>query len=262
MDSLNINDIYCRGKMDKEKILGFNIITYNEEKLLDNIFKDYKQNNQIFIVNVNPEIAINNYKNEEFKEILNEQKYQIPDGSGIVWASKRRKGNIKKRITGIDLMLKICEETQKYSSKIYLYGGKDKIAEKTKEELEKAYPKINIVGTCDGYCDETKAIHDIMKTEPDILFVGLGSPKQEEFIIKYRDKLKKVRILMPVGGSFDVISKSKKRAPKWMIQHNLEWLYRLAKEPRRALRQTKIIRYVIYIIIKKDERKEKKNEQN
>ena len=67
---------------------------------------------------------------------------------------------------------------------------------------------------------------------------------------------------MPVGGSFDVISKSKKRAPKWMIQHNLEWLYRLAKEPRRALRQTKIIRYVIYIIIKKDERKEKKNEQN
>lgn len=253
MNSFNINDIYCRGKMDKEKILGFNVITYNEEKLLDNIFKDYKQNNQIFIVNVNPEIAINNYKNEEFKQILNKQKYQIPDGSGIVWASKRRKGNIKKRITGIDLMLKICEETQKYSSKIYLYGGKDKIAEKTKEELEKTYPKIKIVGTCDGYCDENKAIQDIIETKPDILFVGLGSPKQEEFIIKYMDKLKKVRILMPVGGSFDVISGIKKRAPDWIIKCNLEWLYRLFQEPKRIFRQIKLVRFIFLIIGEKNE---------
>jgi len=79
--------------MKKEKILGFNVITCNEQELLKNIFKDYEQNNQIFIVNINPEIAINNYKNESFKKILNEQKYQLPDGSGIVWASKLRKGN-------------------------------------------------------------------------------------------------------------------------------------------------------------------------
>jgi len=243
--------------MKKEKILGFNVITCNEQELLKNIFKDYEQNNQIFIVNINPEIAINNYKNEDFKKILNEQKYQLPDGSGIVWASKLRKGNIKQRIAGIELMVKICEEAQKYSSRIYLYGGEEGIAEKAKTELEKSFPKINIVGVCNGYCEEEEVAQKIEKIQPDIVFVGLGSPKQEEFIIKYRDKLKNVRILMPVGGSFDVISKNKKRAPKWMIKRNLEWLYRLIKEPRRALRQTKIIKYIIYIILRKDERKDK-----
>lgn len=245
--------------MKKEKILGFNVVTYEEQELLKNIFKDYEQHKQIFIVNVNPEIAINNYKNEKFKEILNEQKYQIPDGSGIVWASKLRKGNIKKRIAGIDLMQKICEESQKYSSRIFLYGSEEGIAEKAKKELEATYPKIKIVGVCNGYCEEDEVVQKIRKAEPDILFVALGSPKQEEFIIKYREQLKDVRILMPVGGSFDVISKSKKRAPNWMINRNLEWLYRLIKEPRRALRQTKIIKYVFYIILKKDERNEKKN---
>jgi len=243
--------------MKKEKILGFNVITCDEQELLKNIFKDYEQNNQIFIVNINPEIAINNYKNESFKKILNEQKYQLPDGSGIVWASKLRKGNIKQRIAGIELMVKICEEAQQYSSRIYLYGGEEGIAEKAKIELEKSFPKINIVGVCNGYCEEEEVAQKIEKIQPDIVFVGLGSPKQEEFIIKYRDKLKNVKILMPVGGSFDVISKNKKRAPKWMIKRNLEWLYRLIKEPRRALRQTKIIKYVIYIILKKDERKDK-----
>lgn len=243
--------------MKKEKILGFNVVTCNDKELLNNIFKDYEQNNQVFIVNINPEIAINNYKNESFKKILNEQKYQIPDGSGIVWASKLRKGEIKQRIAGIELMEKICKEAQKFSSKIYLYGSEEGIAQQAKEELEKSYPNINIVGVCNGYCEEEEVAQKIEEMKPDIVFVGLGSPKQEEFIIKYRDKLKSVKILMPVGGSFDVISKNKKRAPKWMIKRNLEWLYRLIKEPRRALRQTKIIKYVIYIILKKDERKDK-----
>lgn len=248
--------------MIKEKILGFDVCTYNQEELLENIFKDYKNSNQLFIVNINPEIVMRNYKNDETKKIFNSQKYQIPDGFGIVWASKRRKGNIKERIAGIDLMLKICEKSQEYSSNIYLFGSEQEIVQKAKTELEKLYPKIKIIGISNGFCDESKVVEEIEKLGPDILFIGLGSPKQEEFIIKYRDKLKNVKILMPVGGSLDVISKSKKRTPEWMIKRNLEWLYRLIKEPRRALRQTKIIKYVIYIIIKKDEREEKKNEQN
>lgn len=243
--------------MEKEKILGFNVVTCDEQELLSDIFEDYKKNNQIFIVNINPEIAINNYKNQIFKETLNKQKYQIPDGSGIVWASKLRKGNIKTRITGIDLMLKICEKSQEYSSKIYLYGGESEIVEKARDELKKIYPNINVVGICNGYGDESEAAQKILEAKPDIVFVGLGSPKQENFIIQYKDKLSDVKILMPVGGSFDVISKAKKRAPKWMIKRNLEWLYRLMKEPRRALRQTKILKYVLYIITKKDERNEK-----
>lgn len=240
--------------MEKEKILGFDVCTCNEVELLSNIFADYEKQKKLFIVNVNPEIAIANYKNEELKNIFNKQKYQIPDGAGIVWASKKKKGNIKNRITGIDFMLKICENSQKYSAKIFLYGSKENIATKAKKELEKKYKNIKIVGTCDGYKDETLAIEHINNSKADIVFVGLGSPKQEKFIIENMEKLENVKILMPVGGSFDVISNTKKRAPKWMIKLNIEWLYRLFQEPKRILRQIKIIKFIFLIIGEKNEK--------
>lgn len=234
--------------MDKEQVLGFNVNTYTSEELLNRVFKDYSINEQLFIVNINPEIVVSNYKNEELKKILNEQKYQIPDGSGIVWASKKNKGSISTRITGIDLMLDICKESQKYSSNIFLYGATDDVVQKAKKELEKAYPEIRIIGTNDGYEDEEKVVQKLKTMPIDILFVGLGSPKQENFIIKYKNELKNIKILMPVGGSFDVISKTKKRAPDWMIKCNLEWLFRLLQEPKRIFRQMKLIKFIFLVL--------------
>ena len=233
--------------MVKEKILGFNVCVCNQEKLVENIFQDYAKKEQLFIVNINPEIVVTNYKNQKLKEIFNCQKYQIPDGSGIVWASKKNKGNIKQRITGIDLMIDICEESQKYGSRIFLYGSKPGITEKAKEKLKEQYSKINIVGECNGYCDEKEAIKKIEKTNADIVFVGLGSPTQEQFIIQNKEKLKNVKIFMPVGGSFDVISKTKKRAPNWVIKCNLEWLYRLFQEPSRIGRQMKLLKFMYLV---------------
>lgn len=240
--------------MIKEKILGFDVCTYNQEELLKNIFKDYKENKQLFIVNINPEIAVTNYKNSELKKEFNKQRYQIPDGSGIVWASKKKKGNIKERITGIDLMMEICEKSQEYACKIYLYGAKPEIVEKAKQNLERDYPKINIVGICDGYCDEQSAIKKIKGSNADILFIGLGSPKQEQFIIENKEQLNNIKIFMPVGGSFDVISKEKKRAPNWIIKCNLEWLYRLFQEPKRIFRQLKLVKFIFLIIGEKNEK--------
>lgn len=233
--------------MEKDKILGFDVITYNVQDLLENIFKDYTKEEQLFIVNINPEIAVTNYQNEEFKEKLNGQKYQIPDGSGIVWASKKKKGKIKERITGIDLMQKICEKSRTYSSRIFLYGGAEGIADKAKIELEKKFPEINIIGTENGYQSEDEIVKRLKHTQVDILFVGIGSPKQEKFILKYKEELKHIKIFMPVGGSFDVISKTKKRAPKWMQKCNLEWLYRLVKEPKRIFRQLKLIKFMFLV---------------
>lgn len=242
--------------MSKESVLDFDVCTYDKEELIENIFKDYQGKKQLFIVSINPEILVTNYKNDELKKSFNKQKYQIPDGTGIVWASKRKKGKIKARITGIDLMLALCEEAQKHNSKIYLYGGKDEIAEKAAQKLSQKYPKLNIVGTSHGYCNEEDVVQDIKVKEADILFVGIGSPKQEKFIIENKDKLKNVKILMPVGGSFDVISQTKKRAPKWMIKCNIEWLYRLFQEPKRIVRQTKLIKF-IYLVLRN-----KKGEKN
>lgn len=237
--------------MEKEKILGFDVCAYDENQMIEKVFADYKNNEQLFIVNINPEIVVTNYENTDLKEEFNKQKYQIPDGSGIVWASKKNNGKIKKRVTGIDLMTKICKTSQQYSAKIYLYGAKKEVIEKAKEELINTYPEINIVGVSDGYCDEKEVVEDIKLKKPDILFVGIGSPKQEKFIIKYREEFSNTKILMPVGGSFDVISKTKKRAPNWMIKCNIEWLYRLIKEPTRIKRQLKLVKFMFLIWRKK-----------
>lgn len=234
--------------MNKEKILGFDVCSLPKDEVLNNIFYDYENGVQNVIVNINPEIVINNYKNNEFVQSLNNEKYQIPDGIGIVYASKINKGNIKQRIAGIDLLNDICKKSIEYKSKVFLYGAKPEIAEKAKEELEKKYRGINIAGVCNGYISEEQAIQEINKCKPDILFIGIGSPKQEKFILENKEILDSVKIFMPVGGSFDVLSNTLKRAPKWVIRMNLEWLYRLIKQPKRFFRQLKLINFVFCVI--------------
>ena len=144
-------------------------------------------------------------------------------------------------------MLKICEKSQNYKAKIFLYGSKPGIAKAAKENLEKNFQQINIVGECDGYCDEKKVVSKIIESNADIVFVGTGSPKQEKFIIDNIEKIQKVKIFMPVGGSFDVISNTKKRAPNWIIKCNLEWLYRLFQEPKRIGRQLNLIKFMYLV---------------
>lgn len=237
--------------MDKEKILGFDVCITDQNNLIKNIFDDFNNNISNFIVNINPEIATKNYKNSKLKAIFNSQKYQIADGIGIIYASKLNKGNIKTRITGIDLMYAICKASVDVNASIFLYGSKEGISEKAKLELEKLYNGINIVGTSSGYINEDMVIDKINKTNATILFVGLGCPKQEEFIIRNMDKLKNIKIFMPVGGSFDVISGSLKRAPNWIIKLNLEWLYRLFQEPKRFFRQLNLIKFLFLNIFRR-----------
>ena len=148
-------------------------------------------------------------------------------------------------------MILICEESVKYNSKIFLYGSKAGVTEKAKQELEKLYPNISIVGTCSGYEEEKNAIEKINNSDANILFVGLGTPKQEDFIIKNKSKLKNIKIFMPIGGSFDVVSKNLKRAPNWMIKTNIEWLYRLFQEPKRFFRQLSLIKFIFLVIFRR-----------
>mgnify|MGYP002577650029 CR=1 FL=1 len=237
--------------MNKEKILGFDVCSNKQQDLLIQLFDDYNHNIQNMVVNINPEIIISNYKNKDLVKKLNEQKYQIPDGIGVVYASKINKGNITQRIAGIDFMEMIIKKSLELNSRIFLYGAKPEVIRLAKKELEKKYPGINIVGFLDGYQSTEEAVKIIEKVNPDILFVGTGSPKQEKFILENKDKFRDTKILMPVGGSFDVISKSLKRAPKLIIKLNLEWLYRLIKQPSRFFRQLKLIKFIFYVLIKK-----------
>jgi len=238
--------------MEKEKVLGIDVCVTTYEELKKCIRNDIEQNKKSYIVTVNPEKVIKASKDKSLKKILNGAKYQIPDGVGIIYASKIKKGKIKSRITGIDTMEMICELCNEENFKIFMYGAEEEVIEKAKVKLENKYPNINICGYINGYeRDASKIIDRINNSGANVLFVALGSPKQELFISKNINDIN-CNILLGVGGSFDVISGKKKRAPRWMRKKGLEWLYRLIKEPKRFFRQTKIISFIFEVILEKN----------
>ena len=238
--------------LNKEEILGIKVLNTSYKDLRTNIEKDINSNKKSFIVAINPEKILKARENAELKKLLNDADYQIPDGIGVVYASKLKKGKIKSRITGIDCMEMLCDLANEKGYKIFLYGAKSDVIIEAKKKLENKYQNIKIVGIIDGYeKNQEKIVEKINKSKADIIFVALGSPKQENWIIENKDKLC-VKIFQGVGGSFDVISGNIKRAPKWMQKAGLEWLYRLMKEPKRIFRQIKLVKFLGLVILKRN----------
>lgn len=241
--------------MKKENILGVDVCITSYNELKDKIDKDIKNKSKSFIVAINPEKILKARNDEKLRKLLNNATYQIPDGIGVVYASKLKKGKISSRITGIDSMEMLCSLSNDKGYKIFMYGAKDEIISKAKQNLEKKYKNINIVGYINGYeKDNKKIIRAINKSKADIVFVALGSPKQEIWITENMDKLC-ASIFQGVGGSFDVFSGNIKRAPKWMQKSGLEWFYRLIKEPKRIFRQVKLVKFFGLVITKNKDRK-------
>ena len=244
--------------MRKENILGIDVSITSYEKLKKDIDRDIKTKKQSSILAINPEKILKARKDNELRKLLNAATYQIPDGIGVVLASKLKKGEIKKRVTGFETMNMLCELANEKGYTIFLYGSKKGVANSAKEALERKYSKINIVGTMDGYEKDNKKIVDVInKSKADIIFVALGSPKQEHWI---KENMKKTcpKIFQGAGGSIDVFSGNVKRAPKWMQNCGLEWLHRLIKEPKRIFRQIKLVKFVMLVIFSRC--KEYKNE--
>ena len=202
-------------------------------KLLSN---DLKNKHKRFIITVNPETLMLSENDKELKKILDGNYSFVPDGIAVVKAARKVGTNVAERITGIDIaeyLLKLANEN-KYS--IYLFGAKAEVIEKLVNKIKVEYPNINILGYSNGYVkDRDKIMKDIIKKTPDICMVALGIPYQEKLIAQYFNKVNK-GIYIGVGGSFDVISGTKKRAPRIFIKLNLEWLYRIITEPSRLKR--------------------------
>lgn len=212
---------------------------YNEE---ENIFYSILEdllttNKKKFIITVNPEIIMKSYKNIEIKEmLLNDNNILVPDGISIIKKAKQYNINIKERITGVDISSKALEICNKNKKSIYLFGSKKEVLDKFIININQKYPNINIVGFSDGYVeDKDKIMQEIISLSPDLILIALGVPNQELLINKYIEKAKK-GIFIGVGGTFDVLSGCKKRAPKLFIKLNLEWLYRIICEPTRLKR--------------------------
>ncbi len=194
------------------------------------------------IVTPNSEIVVNAGKDDELKEIIVNADLVIPDGIGLVYASKILGYELRERVTGIDFLSEAIEYLQKNGKSLYLLGSKNSepetVAQMAAKNMCKQYPELKIAGTHHGYFkpDEEKGIiDDINDSGADFLCVALGSPKQEKFINKYKEVLK-VKGAIGVGGCLDVWAGNVERAPEFYREHGLEWFYRLIKQPSRFKR--------------------------
>lgn len=198
----------------------------------------------------NPEMVMTALKDPEFMEVLNTSAVNIPDGIGIVYASRFTENRIEERVPGCDTVLALFDKMRNTKKTAYFFGGAPGVAEKAKEEMEKRFKGLTVVGTADGYFDEEKEqliIADINEKKPDLLLVGIGFPKQEKWIAKHLDGLD-VKVAIGVGGSLDVFSGTVKRAPKAFIKLNLEWFYRLLCQPSRIGRMMQLPAFMVEVI--------------
>ena len=190
-----------------------------------------------FVVTANPEIFMMGKEHDEMNEaLLDEDTLIVPDGIGVIKGGEVLGVRFKERIPGVE----ICGELLRYADKthrsLYLFGAERRVLEALVGRIGKEYPGIELVGYMDGYIEDKDSVfRQITELEPDIVLVALGTPAQELLIHRFY-RSERPGLYMGVGGSFDVLSGLKKRAPAFFIKCNLEWLYRITKEPKRLKR--------------------------
>ena len=208
-----------------------------EEEFNKIIHNNLTKNKKMFIVTANPETMMKSETDTELNKLLNDKDtILVPDGIGVVKASKMIGYDVKERIAGIDIANTLLDYGNELKKSIYLFGSKQEVIDSMKEVLKEKYPNLKLVGSSNGYVqDKDKVFEEMSKLKPDIILVALGIPLQEKLIYKHLSLFDK-GIFVGVGGSFDVISGHKKRAPQIIIKLNLEWLYRIICEPKRLKR--------------------------
>lgn len=217
------------------KLLGSNLDPLTMKETIAKVEELIKSGtyNQHVVINAS---KINLMKeNKELTDIINKCPLINADGQSIVWAGRFLGNKIPERVAGIDLFLKLVELCNEKGYKPYFFGAKQEVVEKVVNIFINKYPNLKVAGYRNGYFSEeesTNIAEEIKKSGADILFVAFSSPMKEFWINKYQ-KIMKVPFAMGVGGSFDVVAGTTKRAPKWMQNSGLEWFYRFIQEPRR-----------------------------
>lgn len=201
-----------------------------------------------YVVTPNPEIVWLSRKDAKLKEAVQNAALVIPDGIGVIYGAKMLKRPLKEKVPGADLAEKVIAEMAKTGKSLFLFGAKPGVAEKAAEKLCDKYPGLVIAGTNDGYfTDDAPIIEKINASKPDLLLVCLGAPKQEKWMLDNSDKLS-VPLAMGLGGSLDVYAGVVERAPEKWQKMNLEWLYRIVKEPKRIGRAMRLPAFMCAVI--------------
>ena len=204
-----------------------------------------------YCVTPNAEMAYEALHDQDFCALLNGADLVLPDGAGVVLGAKILKTPLKQKVAGIEFAQNLLPILAETGSKLYLLGSKPGVAVLAAEKMLQKHPTLQICGMQDGYFqDEEAVIAKINEAEADVLYVCLGAPKQEKFMQRHQADLK-VKLMIGLGGTLDGIAGTVKRAPKWMIKLQLEWLYRLIKQPKRLGRMMRLPKFVFAAVKKR-----------
>ena len=219
----------------KIKLLDIEFNNFTVNQILERIKASVDSNLKKSIFFINADCLNKSENDSNYKQILQNADYILPDGSGINIACNIIHNPLKENLNGTDLFPDICSLAQENSYKLYFLGAKEGIANKMKDELLKKYDSLKIVGTHNGYMEDTEiysVIKEINQSKADILLIALGAPQQEIFIQKYTNKIN-AKLFIGVGGLFDFYSNKTKRAPLFIREIGFEWIYRMIQEPKR-----------------------------
>ncbi|MBI4132467.1 WecB/TagA/CpsF family glycosyltransferase [Candidatus Parcubacteria bacterium] len=215
----------------KTFVLGVAVNAITRSQALDRVRQLLADGSQHVVITPNPEIVMAARRDLRLRAIINSASLAAPDGVGLVWALRRR-GVEAERVPGVEVMTDICELAAALKKCVFLLGGKRGAAERTATRLRKQWPALSVA----GWSENADDIETIRRTRPDILFVALGTPKQEYWIETHLTELPSVKIALGVGGAFDILSGQLPRAPGWLRRLGLEWCWRLMLEPSRLAR--------------------------
>lgn len=228
-------------------IFGVRVDKVTKSQAVELVEKWVEGNSKHYIVTPNPEFIIAAQEDQEFKKVLNNADLSIPDGVGLKLAA-----DLLSTIPGVDLMEKLCEVSAKKGFTVGFLGGKGKVAKEAAERLSKKYPGLKVLFAEDGgevnlEGKPLKELEFLKELKIDLLFVAFGQVKQEKWIAQNLPQIP-VKVAMGVGGSFDYLSGKVKRAPKFIRNLGLEWLFRLITQPWRIKRQLALIKFVGMVI--------------
>ncbi len=232
--------------MDRVKISDIFIDNLGWDRTVNVIEKFIKSQKAHQIVTANSLMVNSVERDPELKEAFHNADLVLADSIGIVWASEFLGRGKLTRIPGVDLMLKFCGLAALRGYSIYLLGSREFVLKKAAENLEKEFPGLGIVGMHHGYFGEGedgRILKEIRNLKPDLLFVGIGTPRGEKWIYENLQELN-VPVCMGIGGSLDVISGRLRRGPVWLCQRGFEWIYRLWQEPWRVARLPGLLCFV------------------
>lgn len=236
------------------KVLNVPFINTTQTAFLAAIEARINHRENTFIVTANPEIVMYARNDPHYQQILENADYITPDGIGILKGAAILGQPMTERITGYDTLLALLAWGNQQGKSVYLVGAKPDVIKDVKKVVATRYPELKVVGARDGYFNDfTPIAQDIAQKQPDMVFLAVGFPKQEQLIADYRHQNN--GLWMGVGGSFDVLSGHTKRAPEFFQKHHLEWFYRLITEPTRLKRMMVLPRYLK--VVKQSARKSK-----